>query len=471
MATCAEDHEKPPSTPADSAGAASCLLDDIARMGRWARDEGVADQLKALHNPAALRSVTAAILDWLMIFGAFGTVVIWGAIATPLALILIGNRQRALGNLLHDASHGSFAGNRQYGDTLAGILLFLPLFAMKALYRREHFAHHRRLGSPGHDGDLIYCEDDMVCSWPGLLWRHMANPRIWAGSILGHLLRADAAARAAMLVWWGVVLLAIAIILRPADGLLFAALWLGARATTFHLMRHHIARQSFGERLAQGLRRGRARLRRRGEEPDEAGRRSQHQRPAEGDRRDGSADLPQMAVDIAKLHPIAAHLDLLVTTAEMVKPSRTVPKGPVSGQIPSPTVQGREARRRQLRLVEITQRRLRAAQPQLAGLPIRKAVARGVEDRRLCAGIRPPDRQAPPLRRHHGRLGERLMDAFDRRLGRTVDVLDATSGCRALPGGRRLQGQRVTAEDRQAQLRQAAVTRSRSSGQLSPSGT
>jgi fatty acid desaturase len=236
MATFAEDHEKPPSTPADSAGGASCLLDDIARMGRWARDEGVADQLKALHNPAALRSVTAAILDWLMIFGAFGTVVIWGAIATPLALILIGNRQRALGNLLHDASHGSFAGNRQYGDTLAGILLFLPLFAIKALYRREHFAHHRRLGSPGHDGDLIHCEDDMVCSWPGLLWRHMANPRIWAGSILGHLLRADAAARAAMLVWWGVVLLAIAIILRPADGLVFAALWLGARATTFHLI-------------------------------------------------------------------------------------------------------------------------------------------------------------------------------------------------------------------------------------------
>jgi len=225
-----------PSAAARLNGPTPRLLDDIARMWRWAQEQQVAEELKVLHRPVLWRSLAAAITDWLLIFGAVGAVVTWGAIVTPCALLLIGNRQRALGNLLHDASHGSFARNRQRADALADCLLFLPLFTMLSLYRREHFAHHRRLGLPGHDGDLIHCEEDMARSWVGLLWRHMTDPWIWAGSVLGHLPRADGRAAARMLVWWGLVLLAIAVFLRPADALLFAALWLGSRATIFHLI-------------------------------------------------------------------------------------------------------------------------------------------------------------------------------------------------------------------------------------------
>ena len=212
------------------------LLGDIARMRRWAQEQRFASELKALHRPRLWRSLAAAVGDWLLIFAAFGAVVIGGVIVIPVALVLIGNRQRALGNLLHDASHGSFGGSRRQASLLTQCLLFLPLCTDRTLYRREHLAHHRCLGSPAHDGDLIHCEMDMVRSWPGLLWRHMTNTQIWTGSVLGQLLRADAGARAGMLAWWGMVLIAIAGVLRPADALLFAGLWLGSRATTYHLI-------------------------------------------------------------------------------------------------------------------------------------------------------------------------------------------------------------------------------------------
>jgi fatty acid desaturase len=229
---------------------------DISRMRRWAEEQGVADELEALHRPSIGWSITAALGDWLLIFGAFGAVVLGGAYLTPLALILIGNRQRALGNLLHDGAHGGFAGRGRQADLLADGLVFLPLCTVRTLYRRE---------PQGGDVDLIPDADDMAHSWPSLLWRHMTNGRVWTGSILGQALRADARSRSGMLAWWGTVLLAIALILRPSDALLFAALWLGSRATSFHLittfrdMAEHIGLRpgtifgSSGNRIADGL--------------------------------------------------------------------------------------------------------------------------------------------------------------------------------------------------------------------------
>src|ERR1700722_3926147 len=94
-------------------------LDDIARMRRYARDHGFAAEIRNLHRPIILRSLAAAIGDWLAIFAAFAAVLAWGALAAPLAIIVIGNRQRALGNLLHDAAHGSLGRNRQSADLIA----------------------------------------------------------------------------------------------------------------------------------------------------------------------------------------------------------------------------------------------------------------------------------------------------------------------------------------------------------------
>ncbi len=212
------------------------ILEDIARMWQFARARGAAGEIKRLHRPVIWRSLAAAIGDWGMIITAFAAVLIWGALAAPIALVVIGNRQRALGNLLHDAAHGSFGHNRHLADRIARWLLFRPMWNSLELYRREHFAHHRLLGTPGHDVDLIHDERDMNQPWPMLLWRHATNPRTWMGSTFGHLLRTDARERGMMLAWWGGVLLAAGWVLTPREALECAVLWVASRATAFHLL-------------------------------------------------------------------------------------------------------------------------------------------------------------------------------------------------------------------------------------------
>jgi fatty acid desaturase len=152
------------------------------------------------------------------------------------AIVVIGNRQRALGNLLHDAAHGSFGRDRRGADRIARWLLFRPMWTALDLYRREHFAHHRLLGVAGHDVDLIHREEDMGRPWPGLLWRQVTDRRSWQGAALGHLPRAEARERGWMLVCWGGLLLALAALAGWRAAAAFAALWLVARATVFHLI-------------------------------------------------------------------------------------------------------------------------------------------------------------------------------------------------------------------------------------------
>jgi fatty acid desaturase len=209
---------------------------DIARMWRFARDHAIDGAIKRLHEPSGWRSPAAALGDWAAIFTAFAAVLAWGVWVVPAALVVIGNRQRALGNLLHDAAHGSFGRNKRLADLLARWLLFRPMATAIELYRREHFAHHRLLGVPVADVDLIHDEADMDRPWWRLLAKHAGNWATWKGSAFGHLLRAEGGARAWILAWWGGFLLLLGASLGPLAALLFAVLWLAARASVFHLI-------------------------------------------------------------------------------------------------------------------------------------------------------------------------------------------------------------------------------------------
>ena len=216
--------------------ATSPVLDDIARMWRFARAHDIAAELKRLHRPVLLRSLAAVVFDWALIFAAFAAVTHWGLIAVPAAIVVIGNRQRALGNLLHDAAHGSFGRHRRRADGIARWLLFRPMWVSLEIYRREHFAHHRLLGVPGHDVDLIHCEADMDRPWRALLWHHAGQFQTYRGALCGHLLRATARERLLMLAAWGCVAAVPGVAIGPAAALEFAALWLASRASMFHLI-------------------------------------------------------------------------------------------------------------------------------------------------------------------------------------------------------------------------------------------
>jgi fatty acid desaturase len=209
---------------------------DIAEMWRMARSLGFASALKSLHRPKFGRSLMAVIVDWVAIFAAFALVLKFGFLIAPVAIIIIGNRQRALGNLLHDAAHGSFGRNRPLADQITRWILFLPLWNAMEIYRRDHFAHHRQLGVAGLDGDLIHREEDLTKPWFGLLWLHLTDQRNWFGSVFAHLPRAGWRETGAMLLWWSGLLITLAGLINPMAALAFFALWLISRATVFHFI-------------------------------------------------------------------------------------------------------------------------------------------------------------------------------------------------------------------------------------------
>jgi fatty acid desaturase len=210
-------------------------LTEAAEMWRFAHQVGIAAELKKLHRPRVARSVAAAIINW----GLIGIAVAaawftWAAV--PVAILVIGNRQRALGNLLHDASHWSMDGNRRRAAILSNLLFCWPLTTPMAIYRADHIKHHTCLGDPARDPDFIHDPDRLergwvrvwlsqVCSWPTL-----------RQSVLGSIARTEGAALAGVVGWWCVVLAGIAATSGPAAAALFVALWVAARATVFHVV-------------------------------------------------------------------------------------------------------------------------------------------------------------------------------------------------------------------------------------------
>jgi fatty acid desaturase len=210
------------------------VLREVAEMWRFAREAGFAGELKALHCPRPLRSVAAAAFDWSLIAAAAAAVMALGWMALPFSLLVIGNRQRALGNLLHDASHWSLDGNRRRSRLLANLLFCWPLWVSMAVYRDEHNRHHKFLGDPERDPDFIHDARSLSRGWLAVWLDQLRSPQMIRGAILGNLDRMEATARLGVLGWWAAVLGAIGALLGPLHALIFFGLWVGARATAFH---------------------------------------------------------------------------------------------------------------------------------------------------------------------------------------------------------------------------------------------
>jgi fatty acid desaturase len=64
---------------------------------------------------------------------------------TVIAIVLIGSRQRALMNLVHQASHGQLFANRRMNVWIARLVVAGPLGMALQAYRRSHLQHHRYL--------------------------------------------------------------------------------------------------------------------------------------------------------------------------------------------------------------------------------------------------------------------------------------------------------------------------------------
>jgi len=100
----------------------------------------------------------------------------------PLAILMIGSRQRALATLLHEAAHGALCRNKHLekfiGTWCSGYLIFQSW----ASYKRSHvFDHHNKLGDPGRDPDYQYYQQSGVfkeCSKLKFTFTYLIKPII-----------------------------------------------------------------------------------------------------------------------------------------------------------------------------------------------------------------------------------------------------------------------------------------------------
>ena len=199
--------------------------------------------LDSLEVPGVLSMMRAFSLDWMLIVAALGLVcVTWWAL--PLTLIILGSRQRAFSNLIHDAAHGNLLANRKLNDGLTTLLAALPNLDSVRNYRATHFSHHAFLGAADADPDsknheyVGYDDTTPMTGHPGrVLARLVFNRKAWLQSMVGGAPNLSGLEWIGVVSWFAVVGLSLSALFSFGVVAKFIGLWFVARATSYHLIR------------------------------------------------------------------------------------------------------------------------------------------------------------------------------------------------------------------------------------------
>jgi len=98
----------------------------------------------------------------------------------PIALLVIGSRQRALTTILHDSAHNVLAKNKLLNSVLGTFCSGYLIFQQRIPYKKSHcFSHHSHLGNPELDPDLkFYLEEGLYYAQSprNFLVKHIIKP-------------------------------------------------------------------------------------------------------------------------------------------------------------------------------------------------------------------------------------------------------------------------------------------------------
>lgn len=174
--------------------------------------------------------------DWATIALAVAAVCLIGWWLAPVAVLLVGNRQRALGNILHDAAHQNLHRNRALNDAIAGTLVAPLILTDLASYRRDHLQHHLMLGDADKDPDHMPAPSNRTVSWLANYARNVLSARAWLGSMTGSMGVQGVAFGAKLYIaaWWVLGMWALAGVAGWPVASTFLAIWWVARGTAFH---------------------------------------------------------------------------------------------------------------------------------------------------------------------------------------------------------------------------------------------
>ena len=212
------------------------VLSDMAALRSELRQQG--DPHRQLFRLEPWRAVLDIAFDWLIVLSSVALVVWWSEMCAPLAVVLIANRQRALGNILHDAGHRNIWRDPLRNDLVARIFIAPLLFSSLSRYRETHFKHHMELGTEGGDPDLLFSSRNASTSWVSHYLDQVLSLNAWLSSFRGHLFSCQVrtVSQLYILAWWGGAMALMWTVAGPDFTITFMDLWLLARATAFHLI-------------------------------------------------------------------------------------------------------------------------------------------------------------------------------------------------------------------------------------------
>lgn len=198
--------------------------------------------LKPLKNPSLTKGIQQYIFDWLLIFCSF-LISLNEPIFLLIGLIITGACQRALSNLIHDASHWNLTRNKNINDFISNLLAGLPMISPIKNYRVFHFLHHKYLSDPFLDPDskthTRYKYDDMKppCKyWYQNILYLIFNFEAWKDSNLGSYSELNTLQKTCVITWWVLMFLFITLFSNKLS-IYFLIYWQLSRATTYHVIR------------------------------------------------------------------------------------------------------------------------------------------------------------------------------------------------------------------------------------------
>ena len=220
----------------------SSLASDVKEAQRFILNQGDQTQLGILEKRNGWVSLGAILMDWIIVGFSFGLAVGHPVFVLP-ALLVVGSRQRALSNLIHDASHWSLFQDRSTNDWIVNLLCAYPMFDTVGHYRKSHMSHHRYLGSegdPDSNSHLRYGYNDgtPTSEKPLSLYLRLAlNFNAIKDSIVGSIWQLPMRGRVSCVVWWAATLFILSLSFSVTLSLIFISFWMLSRATGYHLIR------------------------------------------------------------------------------------------------------------------------------------------------------------------------------------------------------------------------------------------
>lgn len=201
------------------------------------------DDLKSLRSPCHFKSLTSIALDWLLI--AFACYLIsFSYYLIPFTVLIIGNRQRAISNLSHDASHINLFKIKSINDFITNVFCALPMFETIEGYRKSHMKHHQFLGDAEKDPDslshLKYGYNDSN-PWKGNAYfnylKLIFNKEALKSSFFGSIFSFERMDLLLVVTWWVIVGISIALLTSLSTSLIFIGTWFFSKLSSYHLIR------------------------------------------------------------------------------------------------------------------------------------------------------------------------------------------------------------------------------------------